>query len=266
MDRIAGIGIIVMGLLLSLPAAAREEGIGTIHYGNDCWGTGTDADSDGLEDGCEQALASSFMPLIWFDSGESGRARFPHFAVKNHSFAARTVQIFYLNAYRKDTGVITGHDGDSEFQIIEVHYSNGRWYTDWMFMSAHHTSICDSSAWYGHDQLEYDTGRDRANASRGWPTIYAAEDKHATYNSLKSCDDGCLYLDSCGRDSAEYVDPEGALEGRNVGSTQVELINEVIVEGSTEYLLESGEFKGWDDEWYEPNSTGYEPFLSSFEF
>lgn len=266
MDRIAGIGIIVMGLVLSLATAARAEGIGGIPYGEDCWGTGTDADGDGLEDACEQQLASSFMPLMWFEKGESGSARRPYFAVKNHSFAARTVQIFYMDAYREDTGIVTGHDGDSEFQIIEVHYSGGRWYTDWMYMSAHHQSICDSSAWYGHDQLAYDTGSDRPNASRGWPTIYAAEDKHATYNSLDTCDDGCMYLDSCGRNKAEYLDPEGALSGRNVGSTAVKLINEVIVNGSTEYLLESGEFKGWDDRWYEPNSAGYQPFMVPFGF
>jgi len=49
--------------------------------------------------------------------------------VKNISFSTRTVQIFYLDTFYDDTGVTTGHDGDPEFQLFELHYSGaaGTW-------------------------------------------------------------------------------------------------------------------------------------------
>ena len=65
------------------------------------------------------------MPRFWFDSGESGYARRPYYAVKSTSFSTRTLQIFYMDTFFEDSGVSTGHDGDPEFQILEVHYSGG---------------------------------------------------------------------------------------------------------------------------------------------
>lgn len=266
MDHSAGIKLVILSLLLALPAAARAQGLDTIPYGEDCWDARTDADADGLDDDCEHELAFWFMPRLWFHADESGPERLPHYAVKNHGFAARTVQILYLDNYYEDAGIITGHDGDSELQIIEVHHSDGRWYVDWVYLSAHRTSVCDSSAWYSYDQLEYDTGTDKPNAFRGWPTIYVAEDKHATYNSLERCDRGCLYLDRCGQDTAQFLDADGALAGRNVGSTANPLIDEVVLNGATERLLDAEEFAGWDDQWFRGNAMGYRPHLDDFGF
>jgi hypothetical protein len=267
MDRIVRSMVVSLGLLLALSGTmARAEGLGTIPYGHDCWGTGTDADRDGLNDDCEYQLAYWFMPLFWFDSGESGYGRRPYYAVKNLSFSTRTVQIFYLNTYYDDTGVTTGHDGDPEFQIFEIHFSGGRWYLDWVYMSAHRKSSCDSSAWYSYNQLEYDTASDSRNAYRGWPTLYVAEDKHATYNNLKNCDDGCFLQDYCSRYAYQYLDQWHWLVSRNVGSTGVQLINQVNFNGKTERLLDDVEFKGWDDQWYRPNSKGYRRHLNDFGF
>jgi hypothetical protein len=266
MNRIAGILLVSMGLLLATTAAARADGLAVISFGDDCWGTGVDADQDGLNDACEEQLAYWFMPLLWFDSGESGYGRRPYFAVKNKSFATRTVQIFYMNTFYDDTGVTTGHDGDPEFQIAEVHYSGGKWYMDWMYMSQHRKSMCDSSTWYSYDQLEYDTAIDARNAYRGWPTIYMAEDKHASYNNLRNCDNGCFYQDYCSRYAYQYLDPWAWLQGRNVGSTVVQLINTVVFNGATERLLDDVEFKGWDNQWYRPNSKGYRRHLDDFGF
>lgn len=260
------IGLASMGLLLATSSIARADGLRVIPYGDDCWGSVSDADSDGLEDGCEEQLAYWFMPMFWFDSGESGFDRRPHFAVKSKSFAARTVQIFYMDTFFNDTGVTTGHDGDAEFQIIEAHYSGGAWYLDWMYMSQHRKSACDSSQWYAYDQLEYDTASDPNNAYRGWPTIYMAEDKHASYNSLGNCDDGCFYQDYCSRHVYQHLDPWDWLSGRNVGSTVVQLINQVLMDGVTERLLDNVEFTGWDNQWYRPNSKGYRRHLDEFGF
>jgi hypothetical protein len=265
MSRIAVFAI--AGAMAMAPIAeVRADGLDTIGFGDDCWSSTSDADQDGLHDGCEQALAYWFMPLLWFDSGESGFGRQPHFAVKSLSFATRTVQIFYMDTFFEDTGVTTGHDGDAEFQIAEVHYSAGRWYLDWMYLSAHRKSVCDSSAWYRYDQLEYDLS-DPENALRGWPTLYTAEDKHATYNDLETCDAGCYLQDYCSRNTYQYLDTSGGgLAGRNVGSTAAPLIDQVILNGKTEFMIRDVSFKGWDDQWWRSNSGGYRRHLDDFGF
>jgi hypothetical protein len=123
----------------------------------------------------------------------------------------------------------------------------------------------DSSAWYHHAQLEYDLS-DSRNAVRGWATLYAAEDKHATYNDLATCDDGCYLQDYCSRHAYQHLDPTSALSGRNVGSTAVPLIDQVSLNGKAEYLMRDAAFKGWDDQWYRPNSGGYRRHLDEFGF
>jgi hypothetical protein len=132
-------------------------------------------------------------------------------------------------------------------------------------MSAHRKSSCDSSAWYGHDALEYDTS-DARNGYRGWPTLYVAEDKHATYNNLSNCDAGCWAQDYCSRHTSQYLDPWSWLSGRNVGSTLKKLINKVVWNGATEYLLDDVDFTGWGNQWYRPNSKGYRRHLDDFGF
>jgi hypothetical protein len=266
MHRLARTALVSLSLLLAMTSVAQAQGLGTIAYGDNCWGTGTDADRDGLNDDCEYQLAYWFMPLLWFDSGESGFGRRPYYSVKSKSFSTRTLQIFYMDTYFDDTGVSTGHDGDPEFQLFEVHYSAGRWYLDWAYLSAHRLSECDSSAWYFYDQLEYDTAIDSRNAYRGWPTLYVAEDKHATYNNLSTCDRGCAYQDYCSRTTYQYLDTTDRLVSRNVGSTTVQLINQVVLNGKTERLLDDVEFKGWDDQWYRPNSKGYRRHMDEFGF
>jgi hypothetical protein len=266
MTRITGAMLVSLGLLCALPALAHADGLSFIPYGDNCWGSGTDADLDGLNDDCEYQLAYGFMPLLWFDSGESGYGRRPYYAVKNLSFSTRTLQVFYMDTFYNDTGVTTGHDGDPEFQIAEVHYSGGKWYLDWMYMSAHRKSVCDSSAWYSYSQLEYDTAIDARNAYRGWPTIYMAEDKHAAYNNLSNCDKGCLYQDYCSRYAYQYLDTSSRLVSRNVGSTGAQLINRVVYNNQTEYLLDDVEFRGWDNQSTRPNSQGYRRHLNDFGF
>jgi hypothetical protein len=265
-DRITRIAAVALVLLLTMTETARADGLGSIPYGDNCWGSGTDADRDGLNDDCEYQVAFWFMPLFWFDSGESGKARRPYYAVKSTNFSTRTLQIFYMDTFFEDSGVTTGHDGDPEFQILEVHFSGGRWYLDWVYMSAHRKSSCDSSAWYSYSQLEYDTAIDSRNAYRGWPTLYVAEDKHATYNNLANCDKGCFSQDFCSRTTYEFLDPTARLVSRNVGSTSVQLINQVTLNGKTEALLDDVEFKGWDDQWYRPNSQGYRRHMNDFGF
>lgn len=257
-------GALVLALVVSLLSSpSLAQGL-TLPYGDTCWGTGTDADGDGLNDDCELQVAAAFMPSLWIARNERGAGRRPYFAVKSQSFALRTLRIFYMDALYEDQGVLGGlvdaHDGDSEFQVLEVHYSDGRWLLDAAFLSAHLETFCDSSAWYGYAQLEYISG------FRGAPRIYMARDKHGTYNTLSSCDRGGCYVDDCSQGKEEALDPGNQLAARNVGSTGAPLINAVTFNGQTERLLDDVEFKGWDNQWYRPNSTPYRARLVRFGF
>ena len=254
---IAGLFVVAMG---SSPAEADGLSIG---YGDNCWNSGNDADGDSLNDDCEYQLAYWFSPKMWFDSGESGSARHAHWSVKSVSYSQRTVQVFYMNAYINDTGVLTGHDGDPEFQIFELFYSGGTWKMNRAYMSAHRKSACDSSAWYQYNQLVYD---DTNTTYRGWPTIYVAEDKHATYNTLGNCDDGCWYQDYCSLYFWQYEHQVGTMSQKNVGQSWAKLINRVYYMGESEDLWDDEDFEGWDGNWYRSDSKGYRRHTNDFGF
>jgi hypothetical protein len=57
MHRLARTVVVSLGLLLAMTSVARADGLGTIPYGDNCWGSGADADRDGLNDDCEYQLA-----------------------------------------------------------------------------------------------------------------------------------------------------------------------------------------------------------------
>ena len=71
------------------------------------------------------------------------------------------------------------------------------------------------------------TRSDSRNGYRGWPTLYVAEDKHATYNNLSTCDSGCFApgLLQPLRPISILDTATDKLVSRNVGSTAVQLIN-----------------------------------------
>ncbi|WP_338270166.1 hypothetical protein [Corallococcus caeni] len=251
--------------LLSVPALA--QGLPDLPPAEACWGQVPDADGDGVSDACELQVAAAFMPTLWIAQGEKGVARRPYFAARPLSSALRTLRIFYLDAYSEDHGIpslgifnVFAHDGDSEFQVLDVHYADGRWYLDQAFLSAHLETACDSSGWYGYAQLEY------AGAYRGAPRIYVAVNKHGAYNSKATCDRGCYFTDSCSQGRQEALDPVNRLAARNVGSLGAPLINAVTVNGQTERLLDDVEFKGWDDQAGRSNSTPYRARLVQFGF
>ncbi|WP_434300406.1 hypothetical protein [Corallococcus exiguus] len=260
----ARVWVLVLSLL-SVPALA--QGLPNLPSAEECWGQSPDADHDGVSDSCELQVAAAFMPTLWIAQGEKGVARRPYFAARPLNSALRTLRIFYLAAYYEDHGIpslgifnVFAHDGDSEFQVLDVHYADGRWYLDQAFLAAHLETACDASGWYGYAQLEY------AGAYRGAPRIYVAGNKHGSYNSKATCDRGCFFTDSCSQGRQEALDPGNRLAGRNVGSISLPLINAVTVNGQTERLWDDVEFKGWDDQGNRSNSTPYRARLVRFGF
>lgn len=256
-------------LVLSLVSvSALAQGIPNLPSGEVCWGPGPDEDHDGVSDSCELQVAAAFMPTLWIAQGEKSVARRPYFAARPLNAALHTLRIFYLDAYFEDHGIpslgifnVFAHDGDSEFQVLDVHAeADGRWYLDQVFLSAHLETACDASGWFDYAQLEY------VGAYRGAPRIYVAGNKHGSYHSKAACDRGCFFTDSCSQGRQEALDPRNRLEARNVGSITRPLINAVTVNGQTERLLDDVEFKGWDDQAGKSNSTPYRARLVRFGF
>ncbi|MBN8226928.1 hypothetical protein JYK02_05320 [Corallococcus macrosporus] len=256
---------VLMLSLLSVPALA--QGLPGLPPPEACWNAVPDEDHDGLGDSCELQVAAAFMPTLWIAQGEKGVDRRAYFAARPLNSALRTLRIFYLDAYFEDHGIpslgifnVFAHDGDSEFQVLDVHYADGRWYLDQAFLSAHLETACDASGWYSYAQLEY------AGEFRGAPRIYVAVNKHGAYNSKATCDRGCYFTDSCSQGRQEALDPVNRLAARNVGSLGAPLINAVTLNGQTERLLDDVEFKGWDDQAARSNSTPYRARLARFGF
>jgi hypothetical protein len=250
------VGLALAGAILAFSPAALADGV-TIGYGDDCWYTGTDADGDGLNDDCERQLAEAFNPHFWFHSSDGNTGRLPHFAVKNISYATRTVWIFYMNAYFQDTHWLTGHDGDPEFQVLQVSRQSGNtWVLDAAFASQHRYSSCDSSTVYNWDELRYEI------SVRGQPRFYIAKDKHAAFARSAECRRGCSSTDTCSKDRLRLQSYHFA--GRNVGGLYAKLVDCVWYNGERECLLQDREFKGWHNTWWF-NSKGYYRHLVDFE-
>jgi len=142
------------------------------------------------------------------------------------------------------------------------------------FYAAHHPSGSDFEGNYS--QFEYPD-----NVDRGYPRVWVARDKHASYKGKSDCNVGALgQLDDCtGNRDDERVEVR---EERNIGSEQTKLVNCV---GSIKPVLYPGtecfwnfshydyqefrwvgyEFCGWDLD-RSNCSTGYAEHLAEFNF
>lgn len=195
---------------------------------------GGDADSDGLADACEFALARAFAPYMHFGHGEvllgfpDGTNRHcaegePYWATKLFD-AYRVVSIVYMMGYYMDCGeafvpnididvtvplpwfdlnldveVPDGHRGDSELIRLSVAYNSAtqHWELRQAFLSAHYVTASNlgSSVYARPDELAYPV-RDRA-----FPQVWVSRNKHANYKSYSECEGGgFLNLDSCDED------------------------------------------------------------------
>src|SRR5215207_364319 len=123
---------------------------------SECARATDDIDADGLDDGCELALAQAFAPEMVVDSRDclwrSDPA--PPRLSGGYLFAARPasggVRIAFLPAYFRDCGWTRtvcafrgrdcgAHAGDSELIVVDVEpaVNPGRWQTTAVFLSAH---------------------------------------------------------------------------------------------------------------------------------
>lgn len=243
--------------------------------------SGSDFDSDGLDDQCESSLAAQFAPRLHWHSGESYKTRETYWAAhRKYSCGAATkhvgyggviygecvfggylevVRVMYLLGYHDDKD----HPGDSEFHVVDIAYasSDNTWRTSRVFMSAHAQSIGDHSYWWYHYDLEWD------GSYGGRPFVWVAVDKHANYPTERVCDDSGFWgFDSCAPNGGtSYVD---AFANRNVGElnspNKINCVSSTIkVNTAMECFWTGDYFNGWYDNQC-CGTPGYRDWLNWF--
>lgn len=170
-----------------------------------------DVDRDGLDDGCEFALAVAFAPLLVVEKGGCGWDAAATQPRGGYAFAAQptpdgTIRLAYLPAYAEDcgwdaplcfmlAGACEGHAGDSELIAIDVASPGGsHWRTRAIFLSAH--CFADRACrWFDAAELwRFAWLDDRIG---GAPVIWVASGSNANYTSEAACSRGHYRLDSC---------------------------------------------------------------------
>jgi hypothetical protein len=230
--------LLVLGCRRPQPAAeqraAQPVGIRVAGWSAaECAGARVDADRDGLDDGCELALAAAFAPELVLDARDcswtsaSGRLAGGYLFVAQPTEGA--VRVAYLPAYFRDCGwsgpvcLLRGagcaaHAGDSEMIAVELAPSGaaGSWRTTGVFLSAHcYGRSAGRCRWYRGPGLE--AFRWAADVPFGAPRVWVARGKHAHYPTRASCDRGHWSYDTCdGNDTAVRFPIESARQ--NVGS------------------------------------------------
>jgi hypothetical protein len=169
----------------------------------------TDGDGDGLDDGLEDAVAAWFFPWVWFDSGENSGCTDPATGtnpgtavarVRPHPAEPNKIAVSYAILYRRDCGDWFGgsHHGDVEpFALtLAINPACPHGYGAFALKTTGHTGTAfehSDQRWLGN---ACDWGR-LAGGSPFVAKIYSAENKHANYAFLSTCEDGALGNDHC---------------------------------------------------------------------
>ncbi len=155
-----------------------------------------DYDADGLADWCEQALADSFAPELFYKYGDYV-GREPYWAAQPAGYGS--VIIAYLLSYYVDGGCLEfqcavvpfhvaegGHAGDSEDIYLTVYYNRDTHH--WVLEKAAYSRHFDYGV-YSKGSNEYP---DLQYTSRqgGYPLVFVAQNKHANYKGLIECNHG----------------------------------------------------------------------------
>lgn len=205
---------------------------------NDC-----DEDDDGIPQVVEFMVAQIFAPILIFAEGEDDSGRLSHWALER--LGESQITIFYALGYFRDGGdpwaeLFTWHYGDTEFIVLEITVDDESLFIENVFLSAHFgQDAWDSSEWVWGEDLEYDDSDGGLH-----PYIWVSEGKHANYRSSGACDLGALSADRCSVGGIEDVQ---VLRERNLGNDQVPLIDEVEIDGASEFFWSHSDipFCGW---------------------
>jgi len=204
---------------------------------------GTDADLDFINDNCEYELAYAFRPFLWYSAGEECSDGHPMWAV--HRFVNDIIRIAYMPAYFLDCGDF-GHDGDSEFIMVEVayDYATHHWKYNYGWLSAHYTATVggvntDNSEWIGPTDVTY------SDRQLGAPVIYVSANKHANYKNASQCNADLNLLDHCDNG---FFTRLPLFSDRNVGSPTNDLVHCLYLTNQSRcetFFYANKAFAGW---------------------
>ena len=218
----------------------------------------SDVDSDGLDDGVEDALATRFFPYVWYDNGEDWGCTHPATSWNPGTALARVIphpndpskiSVQYNLLYARDCGDAVGlivgtkfaHNGDVEpFSLTlapnaSCPYGYGAFslktFAHYRATGEHSEQrlLGNSCTWGRH-----------AGGSPYVARIYAAENKHANYVSDASCDAGGFHgSDNC---SESFWLPFNVV---NVGEPHAPRVDELSAhQFPGEYAWSSVPFRG----------------------
>lgn len=260
-----------------------------------CQTNGNDSDQDGLDDWCENKLASKFRPELKSYSFDDVRGE-PYFVVQPAWVAgyspsqfpgvpvttSNPIRIGYLLAYYEDFGDASApfggepHIGDSEFIFVDVYYdgSDKHWKVQAAIGSAHWGAPTDGTEW-AFFNIEF------PDKYQGYPRFWVSEGKHANYVTRSRCNNAAFLQDDCPSPITTWR--VGTSSGWNIGSrthpaadvpfgsfgnryTCVRSRNDLwrnlgILPGTECFWDESVFFAGWRSV---PGVTGYATILNAF--
>jgi hypothetical protein len=149
-----------------------------------------DSDADGLLDQCEEELAYAFRPYLAVNTGSEDDVRREEYWAAKRGDTQFAVQILYALSYYLGLGDYkcggcTSHLGDSEWILIRVVPSGGKWRVTRAKLSSHWNTPQDGTETVAADDLQYPDG-----ISYGRPRIWVAYRKHANYKSSLACEMG----------------------------------------------------------------------------
>lgn len=185
------------------------DGVQVGYSWNSCVTPATDVDLDGVDDGCEWALAKAFAPLLKVSMGDcdwdGGLLRLGgeyYFGVQRNDELGPRIRIAYLPAYYKDCGGPDPHKGDSEFILEDVSYEENSAGGAWRLRNVFTSSHCGSD-FFGFDSDPNCQWFDATSFNRvddptyGPPVVWVSYGKHSNYSSSVACNGG-TWVDVCG--------------------------------------------------------------------
>jgi hypothetical protein len=228
------------GCVTYSPPPPAPQGLNIGYSWNDCRlvTAATDLDKDGVNDGCERAMAAAFAPELVINTFECNFDRALDRMGGEYLYAVQLViedtgpryRIVYMPGWYRDCGDpatgFGGHGGDSEYIIVDVTYRSldvsrpYTWQTLQVFLSAH------CGAWNGVDCQWWNAGyweRDGRwvnNVEYGAPVVWVSNSKHANYYSKGKCFTGSYGADDC-LNNARTTRYPIAYAWQNVGSNAV---------------------------------------------
>lgn len=233
--------------------------------------TGPDADSDNLNDTCEERFALGFEPTLVFHKDESYSGREPYW-VAQRTGINNQITIAYLIGYYYD-GWPVSHHGDSEFILVRLRVADGdgNWGVDNVTLSAHWGACCGGDETRTKEDSQFKFSQSR-------PYVYVSKSHHANYSTESQCDDRAG--DTCSSISTGLVQPLNGYANRDLGSSDVPYSidpsapagctyskwggsSQTAIECYFSTLHSGNSFAGW---YHEDGTTHYKKVLSAWDF